>query len=113
MAGLLRRQGQFLLYFYGAQCGPFADPGLFALEYVIPGFEVDPGQQMKLTQFAFEVPSSETGTPLQTPVGVVPYVHPGDSLGSLAAVPGIITVNSQGSGPAVALNRDNSPTFRV
>jgi len=86
---LLHQQGQFLLYFNGAQYGPFADPGLFALGYVLPGFEVDPpGQQMQLTQFAFEIPSSETGTPLQTPVGVVPYIHPGDSLGSLAAVTG-------------------------
>ncbi len=85
---LLHQQGQFYLYFNGAQYGPFADPGLFALGYVLPGFECNPGMQLKLTQFAFEIPSSETGTPLQTPVGVVPYVHPGDSLGSLAAVTG-------------------------
>jgi endo-1,4-beta-xylanase len=85
---LLHQQGQFFLYFNGVGYGPFADPGLFSLGYVLPGFEVDPGQQMELTQFAFEVPSSETGTPLQTPVGVVPYVHAGDSLGSLAAVTG-------------------------
>jgi endo-1,4-beta-xylanase len=85
---LLHQQGQFYLYFNGTQYGPFADPGLFSLGYVFPGFECNPGQQLKLTQFAFEVPSSETGTPLQTPVGVVPYVHAGDSLGSLAAVTG-------------------------
>jgi endo-1,4-beta-xylanase len=85
---LLHQQGQFYLYFNGVQYGPFADPGLFALGYVFPGFEGNPGMQLELSQFAFEVPSSETGTPLQTPVGVVPFVHPGDSLGSLAAVTG-------------------------
>jgi hypothetical protein len=85
---LLHRQGQFLLYFNGVQYGPIADPGLFSLGYVFPGFLLFPNQQMKLTQLAFEIPAGDTNAKLTTPLGSIPYVHPGDSLGSLAAAAG-------------------------
>ena len=85
---LLRQQGQFFLYFNGVQFGPIADPGLFNLGIVIPGFVLFPGQQMKLTQLAFEVPATDTTTQAFSPVGTIPYVHPGDSLASLATVTG-------------------------
>ncbi len=85
---LLHQQGQFFLYFNGEQFGPIADPGLFALGNVLPGFILFPGQQMKLTQLGFEVPAGDTSAQLTTPLGEIPYNHPGDSLGSLAAVTG-------------------------
>jgi endo-1,4-beta-xylanase len=85
---LLHQQGQFLFYFNGAQYGPIADPGFFTLGYVYPGFELFPNQKMKLTQLAFEVPSGDTSAKATTPVGRFPHVHPGDSLGSLAAATG-------------------------
>lgn len=85
---LLRQQGQFFLYFNGVPYGPFKDPGLFALGAVIPGFSLAPNRQMKLTQLAFEVPLGDTSAQLIAPAGVIPYAHPGDSLGSLAAVTG-------------------------
>jgi len=85
---LLHQSGQFFLYFNGTQYGPIADPGLFTLGNVIPGFVLFPSQQMKLTQLAFEVPSSDTAAQVVTPMGQIPYVHPGDSLGSLAAITG-------------------------
>ena len=85
---LLHQQGQFLLYFNGVQYGPIADPGFFTLGYVYPGFLLFPNQKMELTQLAFEVPSGDTSARVTTQVGPFPYVHPGDSLGSLAAVTG-------------------------
>ena len=85
---LLHQSGQFYLYFNGTQYGPIADPGLFTLGNVIPGFVLFPSQQMKLTQLAFEVPSTDTTAKVITPISQVSYVHPGDSLGSLAAITG-------------------------
>ncbi len=85
---LLHQQGQFFVYFNGVPYGPLNDPGLFTLGAVIPGFSLAPNQQMKLTQLAFEVPSGDTSAQLIAPAGVIPYVHRGDSLGSLAAVTG-------------------------
>jgi endo-1,4-beta-xylanase len=101
---LLHQQGQFLLYFNGVQYGPVADPGLFSLGYAIPGIILYPGQQMKLTQMAFEVPFADTSAQLTTPIGLIPYVHPGDSLASLAAVTGR-TFGTQVSSQQLALGR--------
>ena len=101
---LLRRQGQFFVYFNGAEYGPFADPGLFALGYVFPGFQAFPNQQIQLTQLAFEVPADDTSAQLQTPVGAIPYSHPGDSLGSLAAATGR-TFGTQVSAEELATGR--------
>ena len=85
---LLHQQGQFFVFFNGVQYGPFKDPGLFALGAVMPGFSLAPNQEMKLIQLAFEVPLGDASAQLIAPAGVIPYVHPGDSLGSLAAVTG-------------------------
>ena len=101
---LLHQQGQFLLYFNGVQYGPVADPGLFSLGYVIPGIILYPGQQMKLTQMAFEVPFADTSAQLTTPIGPIPYVHPGDSLASLAAVTGR-AFGTSGSAQILTLGR--------
>ena len=102
---LLHQGGQFLLYFNGVEYGPIADPGLFALGYVMPGYELDPNQTMTLTQLAFEVPSGDTVAQLQTPVGVIPHGHPGPSLGSLAAATGR-TFGVQTDAEELALGRD-------
>jgi endo-1,4-beta-xylanase len=101
---LLHQQGQFFLYFNGVQYGPIADPGLFSLGYAIPGIILYPGQQMKLTQLAFEVPLADTSAQLTTPIGLFPYRHPGDSLASLAAVTGR-TFGTQVSSQQLALGR--------
>jgi hypothetical protein len=85
---MLHQSGQFLVYFNGTQYGAIPDPGLFKLGFMIPGVTVDPGQQMTLTQYAFEVPASDTTEQVYTPIGPIPAVHPGDSLGSLAAIAG-------------------------
>ena len=85
---MLHQKGQFLLYFNGTQYGPIPDPGLFTLGFMIPGIEIFPSQKMKLTQLAFEVPSSDTTAQVITPMGKMSYVHPGDSPGSLAAITG-------------------------
>src|ERR1039458_5135062 len=82
------QQGEFFVFFNGVQYGPFKDPGLFALGAVMPGFSLAPNQEMKLIQLAFEVPLGDASAQLIAPAGVIPYVHPGDSLGSLAAVTG-------------------------
>ncbi len=85
---LLHQQGKFLLYFNGTQYGSIADPGLFALGYVFPGFMIFPNQQMKLGQLAYQVPAGDVGAQLSAPLDPISYVHPGDSLGSLAAPTG-------------------------
>jgi len=106
---MLHQQGQFFLYFNGAQYGPIADPGLFTLGYMIPGFELFPNQQMKLAQLAFEVPSSDTTAKVITPSGQISYVHPGDSVGSLAAVTGR-TFGNAINGEQFTLGRNNTTT---
>ena len=77
---LLRKQGQFYLYFNGVQYGPIADPGFFTLGFAIPGFIVYPNQQLKLTQLAFEVPIGDTSAHLTTPGSVTRL--PGSAIGA-------------------------------
>ncbi|MGB7761199.1 MAG: endo-1,4-beta-xylanase [Bryobacteraceae bacterium] len=84
---LLRQSGQFYAYFNGTQFGPFADPGLFSNGFVIPGFNVAPGNKMVFSQYAFEVPASDSAATVYTPVSSLAF-HAGDSLGSLAAASG-------------------------
>ncbi len=85
---LLHQQGQFYLYFNGTQFGPVPDPGLFTNGNIIAGVELFPSQQLKMTQLAFEVPANDTAAQVVTPMGPASYVHPGDSLGSLATITG-------------------------
>ncbi len=85
---MLHQQGQFFLYFNGVQYGPIADPGLFTSGYAFPGYVLFPNQKLKLKQLAFEVPAGDVAAHLTTPAGTIAHNHPGDSLGSLAAVTG-------------------------
>ena len=85
---LLHQAGQFLLYFDGVKYGPIPDPGLFKSGYITPGFVLGPQLQLHMTQFAFEIPQGNSSAQLINPVGAFPFVHPGDSLRSLAAAAG-------------------------
>jgi len=104
---MLHQGKQFFLYFNGTPYGPIADPGLFTLGFMIPGIELFPGQRMKLTQFAFEVPSNDTEAQVYAPMGQISYVHPGDSLGSLAAITGRLFGDEE-SGVQLALGRNSA-----
>jgi len=84
----LRQNGNFMLYFNGTQYGPFADPGIFPNGFAMPGFQIVPGQSIKLSQFALEVPQGDTTSQIVEPVGVLPVTHTGPTPGSLAAVTG-------------------------
>lgn len=106
---MLHQQGQFFLYFNGTPYGPIADPGLFALGVMIPGLEVFPAQTIKLSQFAFEVPSSDTTAQVYTPMGQISYVHPGDSLGSLAGITGRLFGDGE-NGVQLTLGRNSVTT---
>jgi uncharacterized protein (TIGR03437 family) len=85
---LLRQSGQLTAYFNGTPFGPFPDPGLFSNGFVIPGFNVAPGNKLTLSQFAFEVPDTGTEAKIFNPTEPLTIVHAGDSLGSLAAATG-------------------------
>ena len=85
---LLRQSGQLTAYFNGTPYGPFPDPGLFTNGFVIPGFTAVPGNKLVLSQFAFEVPATDTEARIYNPTAPLNIVHAGDSLGSLAAVTG-------------------------
>jgi uncharacterized protein (TIGR03437 family) len=104
---MLHQGKQFFLYFNGTPYGPIADPGLFTLGFMIPGIELFPGQKMKLTQLAFEVPSNDNSAQVYAPMGQISYVHPGDSLGSLAAITGRFFGDAE-SGVQIALGRDGA-----
>ena len=107
---MLHQGKQFFLYFNGTAFGPIADPGLFTLDFMIPGIELFPGQQMKLTQFAFEVPSNDTTAQVYAPMDQISYVHPGDSLGSLAAITGRLFGDAE-SGVQLALARNSASSI--
>ncbi len=107
---MLHQGKQFFLYFNGTPYGPIADPGLFTLGFMIPGIELFPGQQMKLTQLAFEVPSNDTTAEVYAPMGQISYVHPGDSLGSLAAITGRLFGDAE-SGVQLALGRNSASSI--
>jgi endo-1,4-beta-xylanase len=107
---MLHQGKQFFLYFNGTQYGPIADPGLFTLGSMIPGIELFPGQQMKLTQLAFEVPSNDTTAEVYAPMGQISYVHPGDSPGSLAAITGRLFGDAE-SGVQLALGRNSASSI--
>ena len=107
---MLHQGKKLFFYFNGAPYGPIADPGLFALGYMIPGIELFPGQKMKLTQLAFEVPSSDTTAQVYAPYGKHSDVHPGDSLGSLAAITGRLFGDAE-SGVQLALARNSASSI--
>jgi endo-1,4-beta-xylanase len=106
---LLRQSGQFTLYFNGEEFGPINDPGLFSTGYVFPGFQTLPGLSIKLSQFAFEVPASDTTSKIVEPVGLVPVTHAGPTPGSLAAITGR-TFGVEVEAPQLALGLFNSFT---
>lgn len=86
---LLRQNGQFLAYFNGTKAS-LADPGLFARGFVMPGIQAGPGQTLTITQFALEIPQTDTVAQLVEPVGVLPYNRTAPTPGSLAPVAGKI-----------------------
>ena len=94
---LLHQQGQFLLYCNGVQYVPFADPVLFTLGYAFPGLSLLLNQQVQLTQFAFEVPSSDTlgGNGLDPSGKVVTTIAGTRVLFDGVAAPMIYTVKNQ------------------
>jgi len=85
---LLRQNGQLTWYFNGAQFGPIPDPGLSSTNYIMPGFVGLPNLALNISQFAFEVPQSDTGAKLIDQASVLPIARTGDSLASLAAAAG-------------------------
>ncbi len=87
-AELLHQSGQFTLYFNGVQYGPIADPGLFTLGFMMPGIELFPGQQMQMTEYAFEVPSSDAVGKIDIPVSPYSVPYAGPTAASLAAETG-------------------------
>ena len=85
---ILHQNGQLTAYMNGTPVGPIPDTGLFTKGWVMPGFVVNPGQTIQITQFALEVPQSDTVAQLIEPAGNVSYTHTGSTPGSLAAVAG-------------------------
>jgi endo-1,4-beta-xylanase len=105
----LRQNSNFMLYFNGTPYGPFTDPGVFPNGFAMPGFQIVPGQSIKLSQFALEVPQSDTTSQIVEPVGVVPVTHTGPTPGSLAAVSGR-SFGIEVASPELALGLFNSST---
>ena len=86
---LLRQSGKFLAYFNGVEAS-LPDTGLFVKDFVMPGIEADPGLTLQITEFALEVPGTNTAFQLAEPVGVLPFQHTAPTPGSLAPVAGKI-----------------------
>jgi endo-1,4-beta-xylanase len=85
---ILRQNGQITAYFNGVALPSLADPGLFAKQWVMPGVIAPPSQTLAITQFALEVPQSDTGAKLVQAVGNLPVSLKPPTLGSLAAAAG-------------------------
>ncbi|HVO97022.1 MAG TPA: endo-1,4-beta-xylanase [Bryobacteraceae bacterium] len=106
---LLHQAGQFTMYFNGTQYGPVKDPGVFTTGYILPGFELFPNQKMQMTQYAFEVPASDTVAKIGVPISPYSYANQGSTPGSLAAATGRI-LGTSFSVWELALGREgNSP----